>query len=371
MAELVAPIVPDAQKNRAPDLLLEGFRTGLAGATQLAQLRRQSEQDVARLALQERLAEQEHNLSAQRMSQEYELRDRSLRVEEELLEPRKAALEAQAEYTKISKGAAARQSAAKIATLNDFNRQVARYKLDDPNPRNPVEYYASARRLSDEFGWADIPVIKHTLKQIDQKTKEHTVPLSINMSFTDESGEKTIKAVSKRVPIGEIVEGIKDPTKYPSVMKAIERSGLLKDDAPGNKQLRAAIQEEIRKVESGKETDFSRGKNRVFPGNKPPWVEHTVSGDPMGVHTELDSDGTINTYSPPSTIPPAPAIAPTSTDEPAETEDVDESDLFGSIGTTEKYLSQARAALARKADPRAVAERLKSFGVDPSQLWAT
>lgn len=343
MAELVAPIVPDGNKSRAPDLLLEGFRTGLAGATQLAQLRRQSEEAVAKMALQERLAEQEHNLSAQRMSQEYELRDRHLQVEEELLPARKAALEATAEYTRISKGAAARQSAAKIATLNDFNRQVARYKLDDPNPRNPVEFYASARRLKDEFGWADIPVIKHTLKQIDLRTKEHTIPISINMPVKDEDGETVIKAVTKRVPIGELVEGIKDPDKYPGIMKAIERSGLLKDDTPGNKPLRAAIQAEIRKVESGKGTDFSRGKSRVAPGG-PLSEPATESIEPA--------------------LPEAEVTAPA-------TEDVDESDLFGSIGQAEKYLGFARAALARKADPKAVAQRLQSLGVDPSVLWAT
>lgn len=342
MADLVAPVVPDSQRNRAPDLLLEGFRTGLAGATQLAQLRRQSEEAVAKMALQERLAAQEHDLSAQRMSQEYELRDRHLRHEEDLLPARKAALEATAEYTKSSRGAAARQSAAKIATLNDFNRQVAKYKLDDPNPRNPVEFYASARRLKDEFGWADIPVIKHTLKQIDSKTKEHTVPLSINMAVK-EDGQTVIKAVSKRVPIGELVEGLKDPNKYPGIMKAIERSGLLEEDTPGNKPLRAAIQAEIRKVESGRSTDFSRGKSRVAPG------------DPLSEPVEESIE---------------PALPEAEVTVPA-TEDVDESDLFGSIGTTEKYLGFARAALARKADPKAVAQRLQSLGVDPSQLWAT
>lgn len=341
MAELVAPIIPDGNKSRAPDLLLEGFRTGLAGATQLAQLRRQSEHDVAQLALRERLAEKEHDLSAQRMSQEYELRDRGLRQEAELLPARKAALEATAEYTRISRGAAARQSAAKIATLNDFNRQVARYRLDDPNPRNPVEFYASARRLKDEFGWADIPVIKHTLKQIESKTREHTVPLSINMPFKDDDGETVIRAVTKNVPIGEIIEGIKNPEKSENVMKMLERSGIFKE---GNKQLQRYIQAEIRKVESGKDTDFSRGKSRVAPGG--PLSEPAA---------ELSTE---------------PALPESEVTAPA-TEDVDESDLFGSIGTTEKYLGFARAALARKADPKAVAQRLQSLGVDPAQLWAT
>lgn len=338
MAELVAPVIPDAQRNRSPDLLLEGFRTGLAGATQLAQLRRQSEEAVAKMALQERLAGQEHDLAAQRMSQDYELRDRHLQVEEELMPARRAALEASAEYTKISRGAAARQSAAKIATLNDFNRQVARYGLDDPNPRNPVEFYASARRLKDEFGWADIPVIKHTLKQIDSKTKEHTVPLSINMPVKDVQNNVVIQAVSKMVPIAEIIEGIKDPKKYDSVMRTLERSGLLDEKNTANKVLREAIQAETRQVESGGGTDFRRGNSRVAPGG--------ALSDPNAV------------------LPESPEVAPV-------VEDVDESDLFGSIGTTEKYLGFARAALARKADPKAVAQRLQSFGVDPSQLWAT
>lgn len=334
MAELVSPIIPDAQRNRAPDLLLEGFRTGLAGAVQLAQLRRQSETDIARLALAERSQEQEHNLAAQRMSQDYELRDRSLRNEESLLPYRKQVMEAQAEWTKTTRGAQARQNAAKIATLNDFNRQIAKYGLDNPNP-NPVDYYANARRLKDEFAWADMPVIKGVLGDIMRKTKEHTIPLQINAAVKDADGKDVIKSVEKFVPIGEIIEGIRDPKKYDSVMRTLERSGLMDEKNSASKVLREYIQAETKRVESGGGTDFKRSRSRVAPGGS--------LSDPTGGTPEAET----------------------------VIEDVDESDLFGSVKATDTYLSQARAALARKANPKAVAARLKSLGVDPSLLWAT
>lgn len=335
--DLVAPIVPDAQKNRAPDILLEGLRGGLSFMAQMNQQRRQSESDAARMALQERLAAKEHDLSAQRMSQEYELQDRRLSIDEELLEPRMELMEAQADYHRTTKGVQARQSAAKIATLTDFNKRVARYGLDNPNPQNPVEFYANARRLKDEFSWANIPEVKHSLKQIDLATKQHTIPLEVNQAVKDDDGETVIRPMTKMVPIAEIVEAVKDPKKYDNVMKLLERSGLLKDDASGNKALREAIQAETKRVESGGGTDFSRGTSRVMPGG--PLSDPALSDTPEG---EM------------------PVI-----------EDVDESELFGSIGQTDKYLEQARAALKRGAAPKAVAERLAGFGVSPDLLWAT
>lgn len=335
--DLVAPIIPDAQKNRAPDLLLEGLGRGLSAMAQFASIRRQSEADIARLALQEKLAGQEHELNAQKMAQSYELDNRRIQVEEELMPYRKMELEARSDYERNTKGALARRQAARISTLNDFNNQVAKYGLDDPNPRNPVEFYANARKLRDEFSWANIPEVKQVLGQINLRTKEHTIPLEVNQAVKDEDGETVIRPITKMVPIGEIVEGLKDPKKYDNVIRLLERSGLMDEKTSGNKVLREAIQAETKRVESGGGTDFKRGHSRVAPGG--PLSD-------SGVLPERDT-----------TLP--------------ATEEVDESDLFGSIGQTEKYLAQARAALQRKASPKAVAQRLQSFGIDPNQLWAT
>lgn len=343
--DLVAPIVPDAQKNLAPQILLEGLRGGLSFMAQMNQQRRQSESDAARIALQERLAAREHDLSAQRMSQEYELQDRRLSIDEDLLEPRMELMSAQADYHRTTKGATARQTAAKISTLNDFNKQVAKYGLDDPNPRDPVAFYANVRRLKDEFSWANIPEVKHSLKQIDLRTKEHTIPLQVNQEVKDSNDKTIIKSVEKFVPIGEIIDGLKDPKKYDSVMRTLERSGLMIGDnpkdknynpSPTNKILREFIQAETKRVEAGGGTDFSRGSSRVAPGG------------PL-------SD---------------PADEPTLPDNPA-TPDVDESDLFGSIGQTDKLIESALKAIRLGANPKAVASRLRDeHGVDPSRLWA-
>lgn len=335
----VAPIIPNAQENKGPALFLQALHGGLSFMSQMAQQRRQSESDIARMALQERLANQEQDFNAQKMAQDYGLQDRKLKIEEGLLEPRKKLFDAQADYYSTTKGATARQSAAKIATLTDFNKQVSKYGLDDPNPRDPVAFYANVRRLKDEFSWANMPEVKHSLKQIEMRTKEHTIPLQVNQEVTDVDGEKVIRSVEKFVPIAEIIEGLKDPKKYDHVMRTLERSGLMKEDGPipANKVLREFIQAETKKVEAGGGTDFSRSSSRVAPGGP--------LSDPADVPEKLPDD-------------------------PA-TPDVDESNLFGSIGQTEKYLAQARAALKRGAAPKAVAERLSGVGVDPNQLWAT
>lgn len=361
---LVEPLIPDAQKNRSPDLLLEGARTGLAAAVQLSQQRRQSEQALAHMALQEKLAAQEHDLSAEKMAEDYSLRSRHLDNEEALIPARKAALEATADWNRLTKGATIRQRTAQISTLNDFNQQVAKYGLDDPNP-DPVQFYASARRLNDEFAWANIPAIKQTLKDINLRTKQHTVPLQINAPFKDDDGNTVIKPVTKQVPVGEIIEGLADENKKDSVLKILEASGLVESldkktkktipasNSAGNASLRKYIQAETARAEAGRNTDFSRGRTRVPPGGpaSTPAVDLPDSSTPSYAPMTAPADAT-----------PDAAVGGGAVD--------DESNLFGSIGETEKYLTQARNALKLGAHPKAVAQMLNGFGVDPSQMWA-
>jgi hypothetical protein len=347
--DLVAPLIPDAQRNQGPALFLQGLGQGLQAFTRMAEQRRQSESEIARMALQERLATQEHDLQAQRLAQSYELDNRRILNEEALMPARKAELEARADYQTNTRGVIARKATAQIAAMNDFNLRVAKYGLDDPNPKDPVKFYANARRLKDEFSWANIPDIKLAIKDIDMRTKEHTVPLLINQRTTDEAGNVLIQPITKQVPIGEVIENIKDPKKYDQMIDLLRRNGLFPkyidpnidpegekaetdkvNASPTVKALRAAIQAETKAVESGGGTDFSRGQRRVQPG---------------GLMAEPEAT-------------------------PAPPQDIDESDLFSSIGQTEKYLGFAKAALAKGADPRAVAAKLQGFGVDPAQLWA-
>lgn len=328
MTPLVAPEIPDAQRNQGPALFLQALGQGLQAVARFAEMKRQSESDMLQIAARERMAQQEHELGKQKLELDTEYRNHEMRIEDELLPYKKMEMEAAADWKKVTHGARAKAAADKMTTLNDFNRRFMELGLDDPNPTNPVQFYANANKLRDEYAFANIPVIKHTLKEVERTTERHTVPISINDLVVDEvTGEKVIKPTTKNMPVGKIVEALRDPAKQDSMMGALERSGFFEEakesanpDAAGvqHQGTRTVLKAEIRRIlEQGKNVDFARSKARVLP------------------------DGSMAGTSDQSLF------------EPSE---------------TETKLQQARAAISGGAPREAVVARLQELGIDAGDL---
>lgn len=236
MPELVAPIIPDAQKNRSPDILFEGLRTGLAAFAQFAELRRRSESEVARLALQEKLAGEEHALSQQRMAQDYELRDRTLSVAEEMLPFQKQASEAQtqlstehakayAEGTATAaqmKAEAVRQKNLLLKEVSDNAREL---KLDDPHfqTKEPMAFAKNVMDFERMYHLSPLPEVRQAIKAY--RTVADSQKLFIKHGVDDGTGAIKGTGNGRQVPAWRIVANANNPATREQTLRDLEASG--------------------------------------------------------------------------------------------------------------------------------------------------
>lgn len=234
--DLVAPIVPDAQKNRAPDIFLEGMRGGLAAMANFAQIRRQSEADIARLALQEKLAGQEHDLSAQRMSQEYELRDRALTNQEAMLPYQQRASDAQTllqtEHAKAyaeGTATAAQMKAEATRQKNSLLKEVAdnarELKLDDPHfqTKSPMEFAQNVMAFGRMYHLSPLPEVKRAIKSYQEIADSQK--LFIRHGEEDETGAIKGKGNGRQVPAWRIISNVNNPDTREQTLRDLEASG--------------------------------------------------------------------------------------------------------------------------------------------------
>lgn len=235
--DLVAPIIPDAQKNLAASLFLEGAGRGLAAAAQFAQIRRQSESDIARLALAERNAEREHNLNAQRMSQEYELRDRQMTQTEEMLPYLKEASAAQADLSTQHARAwadgtatAAQMKAETVRQKNLLLKEVAdsarTMKLDDPHfqTKNPMEFAKNVLEFGRMYHLSPLPEVRRAIKEYQAVADSQKLFIK-HGEEDEETGSIKGKGNGRQVPAWRIIANINNPDTRDQTLRDLEASG--------------------------------------------------------------------------------------------------------------------------------------------------
>lgn len=234
--DLVAPIVPDAQKNRSADILLEGLRGGLGFMAQMSQQRRQSEEAVARMALQERLATQEHELSARRMAQEYELRDRALTTQEEMLPYQQRASEAAtnlntehakayAEGTATAAQMKAESTWQKNLLLKEVSDQARTMKLDDPHfqTKSPMEFAKNVLEFGRMYHLSPLPEVKQAIKSYQAIADSQK--LFIKHGVEDETGAIKGTGNGRQVPAWRIIANVNNSETREQTLRDLEASG--------------------------------------------------------------------------------------------------------------------------------------------------
>lgn len=291
--DLVAPIIPDAQKNRAPDLLLEGLGRGLSAMAQFASIRRQSEADIARLALQERTAAREHDLTARRMSQEYELRDRTLDVAEEMLPFQQNAMEAQtqlntehakafAEGTGSAAQIKAEATRQKTLLLKEVADNARSMKLDDPHfqTKEPMAFARNVLEFGRMYHLSPLPEVKQAIKSYQAVADSQK--LFIKHGVEDESG--TIKGTGqgRQVPAWRIISNVNNPETREQTLRDLEASGYT--------ELVTGIQSFM---DNGKKVDVPT-KTRVLKGPIKKMVEESLT---------LDTPGSVLPSEAPAAVP--------------------------------------------------------------------
>lgn len=341
---LVAPIVPNAQENKAPELMLRGMAQGLASAAQFADMRRRSEMDIMQLAARERMAEDQLALEKEKMSQDYELRDRQISVTKSyydgITRNRNTAIDFNL------------QRQALIAEVNDSAEKL---KLNDPEfqTKNPIRFAQGVRDFEDMWRLSPLPEVKHAISQYKSVAEEQKIPIKVGM--VEKDGAWT-GGETKNVPILQIVKNLKDPATREKTQQILAANGLMK------------VPKEL-EDQSGKW--FGRGldKSKLKP---------TEIADPR-LSQAMEQSANLDTSKKASRVPTAmlPKSAGKGT-EPTDIEPelpVEEPQASNSQEPVfeptqgDQMLFNAKAAIAKGAPIAAVAQRFQEMGGDPSQLW--
>lgn len=328
--DLVAPLIPNAQENKGPELFLQSLGQGLQAMSRFAEMKRQSESDMLRLAAQERMAQDEHQLGIQKLELETEMRDREMSINESLLPSRKAYFESVANTRKNATVAGLDFNRQRQDLINDVNDQAVKLKLDDPSfaTKEPVQFAANVMQFEDMFRLSPLPEVKHAIKQYRTIADQQRIPLRIGAQLQDDEWKG---GETKQIPIWQIIQKIDDPTTRDETMKALQASGHFN---PGeNLVLGVPTEQLMNLLKRGKGVKFETVPSRVPPAMLP---KSAAAGTSPTEFTEPDLP-----------VSEEANFTPTETD---------------------LKISHARAAIARGAPRDAVAKRLQEMGIDPSDL---
>lgn len=339
---LVAPIVPNAQENRAPDLMLRALGQGLASAANFAEMRRRSEMDIMQLASRERMAEDQLALEKDKMAQDYELRDKQINVTKSY-------------YDGINRN---RNSAIDFnlqrqSLLDEVNESAAKLKLNDPEfqTKNPIQFAQGVKDFEDMWRLSPLPEVKHAINQYKSVADEQKIPIKIGM--VEKDGAWT-GGETKEVPILQIVKNLKDPATRDKTQQVLFANGLMK--VP-------------------KELEEQSGK--WIGGIKKP-LKATEITDPR-LNQALEQSANLDTSKKESRVPSvmlpksaAKGTMPTDIEPELPVQDPQASaEPVFEPTQSDQMLFNAKAAIAKGAPIAAVAQRLQEMGGDPSKLWQT
>lgn len=223
--DLIQPKVPSAQENRAPDLLIEGFTKGMAAFAQFAQIRRQQESDLAHMALQERLAGEQHELERQRLAQAAELIPSQI----EANKAHANLFAAQAGASARGGGTAAQLAAEKIrkneVLLQEVGGDVSQLQLEDVDfqTKHPVQYGKNVRAFAQKYRFSLVPAIRSAVKGYQQAADEQKILLK--HSIVDEDGKLKVTGDPIEVPAWKVAERVADPLTSEQTMRDLQANG--------------------------------------------------------------------------------------------------------------------------------------------------
>lgn len=354
---LIKPEVPNAQENKAPFIMLEAMRTGLQAAAQFAQMRRQSESEIMRLAEHERLAEEQLSFEREKIGMDFDIRQSTLdstrTLNEAHAEYYKAGAEAYATGTKTAAQRAIAFNQQRQALVTEVNDQAAELQLNDPAfaTKEPVKFAANVMQFEDTWRLSPLPEVRNAIKQYRALADEQKIPIKVGAKF-DAEAKTWSGGETERRPIWQVVRNLQDPLTQEQMMADLEASGhtrVIKEfETIGGKQVPVERTEPTPLIKSYLEkaegVKFERVPSRVAPAMLPKSAAGGTS--PTELPLDIPDDTTTD---PQASNARRPQFEPTETD---------------------NYLSQAKAAIAKGAAMPAVAQRLVELGIDPAHLWA-
>lgn len=350
--DLVAPLIPDAQHNQAPQILLEGLRTGLAAFAQFANQRRESEMELIKLAAQERIAQDEHAVQREKINKDTQVQDSMLKSHAKYYDAMgDAATTRAAAYARGVEGMV-NQDAQKADFMQGFKDRADELQLNDPNLEkdDPAQFYLNARELQRQYGTSTMPGISKAITAYRLQAEKHRIPLP-QVSYDEQGNPLRVGTSAPPVVVGQVVEGLHDPTTRKYWMDRLQAGG------------------HITPPEKGKDLSSWWQKSYYAP-DKPATPDATAqgfmnkadTGDFGGAAPVIQPDTSKKARDfralPPPDIPPDTTTDPSASAAPA------------SSGTpeTDAMLQAAQVAIQKGAPLAQVLKRLSDYGIDPSQM---
>lgn len=356
--DLVAPIIPNAQENKGPELFLQSMHSGLAAAAQFAQQRRQSEDEMLKLATTERIAQDEHAFQREKLYKDSEVQDSLMRSHAQYYKAMGDAAIIKADaYAKGTTNIVAFNQQ-REALVNEVNDHAESLRLNDPvfEAKEPVKFAANVMQFKDAWKMSTMPEVMKAVQNYQARADQQKIPIKEGATFDQEKGIWT-GGSERHVPLWEVVRNLQDPTKQEATMDALQASGHMKViedfETIAGKKVPRTRSEPTQQLKSALE----EGKGVQF--------QHVPSRVPPAMLRKGDAKGTGG----PTELPlPEPDLPPVDMQSQPQ---ADAQSLFNPT-QTDLYIKQAKDAIAKGAPRDAVAARLQQdFGIDPGVLWTS
>jgi len=367
---IVEPLIPDAQKNKSADIAVESLKTGLSAALGMAKMRRDTESELARLAVMEKNSQQQHDIELAKLENVAEM----MPFQQELAS-------AHADYYRTS-GANRITSAARDyrfnqqqeSLVNDVNSVMDQLRLTDPRfpTDDPAGFAAAALAFKKMYALSPEPWIKHIIaKNMDTASQQK---IRLKRAFKDEGGSWNAYGEPQEVPLWQAIEKLQNEDTREEAMEELRLSGHI-----GTKNV------EVEKDSTGLRRFF----NKTFPKHFPGWgkekgfeqvdvvsptAKKAIEESKRGLNFKAEG---VKSRVPPAMLQPSRKGGTDPTRTPFEDEEnlyPDQSNAARSssgYGPTDSdvILNQAIRALKLGAAPNLVAARMQEKGVDPRQLF--
>jgi hypothetical protein len=378
--DLVSPQIPDGNASKGPELFAQTMGSGLAAAAHFASMKRQSEDEMLKLATQERIAQDQHAFEREKLYKDSEVQDALTKAHTQYYKDAGDALKirAQAFVQGTSNILAFNQQRA--ALVDDVNEQANKLQLNDPAfaTKDPVKFAANVMQFKDMFGLSPLPEVKNAVQKFQAIADQQKIPLKVGATY-DTENEKWVGGAHQTVPIWQVVRNLQDPTQAEMTLNALKATGHVTTETyevPGDPKSLPLWQKLV---------NYGWEKHPAFaPKNE------TKTRDKLDAQAQqiMDESKAVPFRHVPSRVPPAmlPKSAGKGTDGPTELPPPDlppdNTDANGmpqasaqpafSPTQTDLYIQHAKDAIAGGAPKDAVAARLQQdFGIDPQLLWAT
>jgi hypothetical protein len=338
--DLIAPEIPNAQQNKGPELFMSSLGQGLSAFAKFAEIRRQSESEVLKLAAQERISQEAHALDAKKLEAEIPMYEAHAKYFDAMTNLDIEKAKAYADGTATAAQRTIKYNQQKAAYLQEFQDRADKLRLNDPKLEtdDPAQYYLNYKDLASEFGTSTLTGIPQALKNFKMRAEQHKIPLP-EVTYDENGKNPSIAKGSNGAPkipkvvVGQIVEALHNEDTKDLFYDRLKLGNYIK---PG-KDLSSWWQKKY----YGPDEPTPEAKKMLDLSEKP--IERT----PTRNQPDFKVPATLPTDSSP---PDAEGVIP----QPST--DVD------------AYLSHARAAISAGAPRAEVEKRLQEMGIDTSQL---